>query len=72
MLFLQKKRFFVKFLRFDKIPDVLPLRSLYIITIMFFVKYTIRMKQISTVFFGDSAKKFPEIGNDLPLLVSPQ
>ncbi len=42
MVFLHKKPFFVKILRFDKIPDVLPLKSLYIITIMFFVKYTIR------------------------------
>lgn len=59
MVFLHKKPFFVKILRFDKIPDVLPLRSLYIITIISFVKYLIRMRQISTAFFGNSAKKNP-------------
>ena len=67
MVFSNKKAFFVKFLRFDKIQDVLPLKSLYIITIMSFVKYIIRMKQISTLFFGNSAKNIPETGNDLPL-----
>jgi hypothetical protein len=43
--------FFGDFLRFDKIGDIQATADLYSITIMKIVKYTIRMKQISTLLF---------------------